>query len=971
MNTEDLTEVVYLDCNRQNSIKSDSNTNEWEYKIADEALQLPAGTQVSIQTALINKRGLSGGSIIIDEDITERVLFHYYHSDNEMWSVRGDYPTIPEQTEASSYLYLYRASQDQLNAGSGAFHASDENAQGVPEIYRGHGFLTNYTAVPGGVGAQGDLTNFGGTEAPLMAIEIDSMSAPNFPPPSDPTLVDDIFDNGVISPRVGQVDIHIPKGVYGISELAELITDQMNGKMVNLRNGDFTKDFIQEKIEAGTYNGSMDNGRTYIQVNAIANIDPYRNPFAPMALPMRSTMITYGTTSATRQTIDFYSAFVSPATNRSGDGLAPATAWNNTIPAVGILYIPETQEIIKYSGKQFFTTAGYTGTRVNADGSTTDGIAFGVNNNITQLGKFVGGNPANTFERGYLGSPISAIPERTIVFMYWGSAANKLTQAQPGPAGPFQRPGPRDGIFTSPFEFNRLRTTLLTPPTGTRDIYSDRKDLIYARNTGAFHQNPGPSPHKLTQEPILNAGGGRPSITALNHGRDFKRSARTIPMRCRRDTDQDAVSMNDLDYNPCRDGYYIGTPDFNITYDTDASAYSINNLHQSYRIPQFDNYGNTIESAGEEAVFYKKHAKISEIFQDLEGEPIADTYINPDFRESFKQPVHRYGGIAVFNWGQTTAQKLGDIDTLDPTRFNQDYTGNTAPGTGGDNGFKNLLSFNDYFSSRDKAKRAWDSTLWSRLGFSYEQLCDERFYETNRYYNRPVGDDTRVFGTTTRGDFDVGAAPSISTTYNTTISPIKNNPNLEHIAPRFYDNTGQNQPIRESGTNMTRKNLALTPAKDQPPNYNASTTTNEFSYFSSMWKVCSGAMVLTGGRPIRAIGLPKLAEQGYYLITTNLLDQHEDSAKNAKNMPILGIAPLSGEATNDFLNSSVPLTHILNQDKVVNSIKFKVLYPNLKNPDIDENSSILLKIVRPIATPKSNAQGPVQTPQQQRTKQKA
>jgi hypothetical protein len=114
-----------------------------------------------------------------------------------------------------------------------------------------------------------------------------------------------------------------------------------------------------------------------------------------------------------------------------------------------------------------------------------------------------------------------------------------------------------------------------------------------------------------------------------------------------------------------------------------------------------------------------------------------------------------------------------------------------------------------------------------------------------------------------------------------------------------------------------------------------------------------------------------LAEQGYYLITTNLLDQHEDSSKNAKNMPILGIAPLSGEATNDFLNSSVPLTHILNQDKVVNSIKFKVLYPNLKNPDIDENSSILLKIVRPIANPKSNASGPVQTPQQQRTKSKA
>ena len=66
-------------------------------------------------------------------------------------------------------------------------------------------------------------------------------------------------------------------------------------------------------------------------------------------------------------------------------------------------------------------------------------------------------------------------------------------------------------------------------------------------------------------------------------------------------------------------------------------------------------------------------------------------------------------------------------------------------------------------------------------------------------------------------------------------------------------------------------------------------------------------------------------------------------------MPLLGVVPLSGEATNDFLNAVEPLTHIISQEKIINSIKFKVLYPNLMNPDIDENSSVILKIVRPIA----------------------
>ena len=36
----DTTQIVYLDCNRQNSKKSDTNTNEWEYKIGDEAMVL-------------------------------------------------------------------------------------------------------------------------------------------------------------------------------------------------------------------------------------------------------------------------------------------------------------------------------------------------------------------------------------------------------------------------------------------------------------------------------------------------------------------------------------------------------------------------------------------------------------------------------------------------------------------------------------------------------------------------------------------------------------------------------------------------------------------------------------------------------------------------------------------------------------------------------------------------------------------
>ena len=40
----DLTEIIYMDCNRQNSISSSTNPNEWEYRIGNEALLLPKGS---------------------------------------------------------------------------------------------------------------------------------------------------------------------------------------------------------------------------------------------------------------------------------------------------------------------------------------------------------------------------------------------------------------------------------------------------------------------------------------------------------------------------------------------------------------------------------------------------------------------------------------------------------------------------------------------------------------------------------------------------------------------------------------------------------------------------------------------------------------------------------------------------------------------------------------------------------------
>jgi len=218
----------------------------------------------------------------------------------------------------------------------------------------------------------------------------------------------------------------------------------------------------------------------------------------------------------------------------------------------------------------------------------------------------------------------------------------------------------------------------------------------------------------------------------------------------------------------------------------------------------------------------------------------------------------------------------------------------------------------------------------------------------------------RVRGATTRADVDMSSAPSVATSYNPSVKPkTPNKPASQPIAPRTYDNLDINTAAQTEGTKgiwlgygaggAAGYNYGVRDKNDDDrPIYRYS---NNASYFGSFWKYSTAAIVLAKGRPIRAYDLPILSQQGYYIITADILDQHEDSVKKGRNMPLLGVVPLSGEATNDFLNAVEPLTHLISQEKVVNSIKFKVLYPNLMNPEIDDNSSVILKIVRPVAPP--------------------
>ena len=97
--------------------------------------------------------------------------------------------------------------------------------------------------------------------------------------------------------------------------------------------------------------------------------------------------------------------------------------------------------------------------------------------------------------------------------------------------------------------------------------------------------------------------------------------------------------------------------------------------------------------------------------------------------------------------------------------------------------------------------------------------------------------------------------------------------------------------------------------------------------------------------------LPRLSKHGYYLITSDILDNFKDNVKKGDVLPLLGVVPKSSESNQDYITANNQIIQVLSQDKVLNKIKIKVLNPDLTNPHLGNSSSVLMKITMPYITP--------------------
>ena len=77
-----MTTTFYVDANRSNSSRKENvYKNEWTYKLSNPIL-LPPQSEIALQDTFINRKGITGQTIEIDEDITETIRYTYFVSDN-------------------------------------------------------------------------------------------------------------------------------------------------------------------------------------------------------------------------------------------------------------------------------------------------------------------------------------------------------------------------------------------------------------------------------------------------------------------------------------------------------------------------------------------------------------------------------------------------------------------------------------------------------------------------------------------------------------------------------------------------------------------------------------------------------------------------------------------------------------------------------------------------------------------------
>ena len=303
---------------------------------------------------------------------------------------------------------------------------------------------------------------------------------------------------------------------------------------------------------------------------------------------------------------------------------------------------------------------------------------------------------------------------------------------------------------------------------------------------------------------------------------------------------------------------------------------------------------------------------------------------------SFQRPKSRIGGVIIYNFSQSTAMKFSD-----------------RPSVSGDAEYNQHASFRDFFSSKRQAEKIWKSkTLWGKLGFSYQQFNEEEYFENIVQYCHPK--TFKLRGITSDTVLDTSTVPTISTQINPSNYTIDKLYGTALIKlPQVFNNFDANKPRTELQRNYPG---------GKTPSMMDMKGSNQDSYQGSLHTFTTMTNIVAKPTPISAEELPTLSKFGYYLITSDLVPTYKDIVSKGDPLGLLGVVPKTSLSSQDFIPlANSDIVQVLNQDTPINNIRVKILNPDLTNPELNENSSVILRIDVPIAPPMKHTEEDVKT----------
>jgi hypothetical protein len=398
----------------------------------------------------------------------------------------------------------------------------------------------------------------------------------------------------------------------------------------------------------------------------------------------------------------------------------------------------------------------------------------------------------------------------------------------------------------------------------------------------------------------------------------------------------------------------VGTTDFKISFDTSNSLFSLDHLHEPRRLPTYDKLGNKVDSPSSECYYIQRTV---DVFKDLNrfidnegnnftnypelfyfestapGDQIVnnnDTVVN-----NLSTIAQRLTGVMMRNWAFSTAKKLR---TVGKPLAGADVASTTDPAfaTSKITNYDDFLTFDEFFRTKAEAKDAWSQTIWAKLGFTYEQICSSDSYEKVKYYN--LNQET-LGGFTTTAGFSSTVIPQVSTQYASNKAP-QDIP--EGIASAF--NAGV-QYFNNADMNVPSKRALATYDPANPDDVVQVNRT--YQYQNSLYDYAVMGAVETAGKDIQARQLPNLSKHGYFLITSNI-GGNTDVVHDSSPVVLLDTVPKSNLANQDFIFNRNDLTHTLSNPVNINSIQINIVNPDLSNPVLNPNSSVLLRIDYPV-----------------------